>query len=271
MATMTKLGWQKALRGADLTPTEYMVLSTLATYTDRHMQNAHPGWTRLVADTHLDLRTIKRAATSLIDKGYLILVEAGGNQVRKGAANVYAVTLPKGDIQWPPSGGLDSDGSVSTHGGLTEYEVEGVHPMHPRGTSGAAEGVHPVPPHQVLTSGPSSSSTSVTAYAATATPIGLPNSWHPTHSHLVQAENLGVDLSDATDEFTLQMAHEKRKDWNRTFSEYLKACEIGTQYDSFPIGLLDDESTGYSCTQCGNSLPTTFRCRVCDIQFKEPE
>lgn len=268
MATpLTKLGWQKALRGAPLTPTEYMVLSTMATYTDQHMQNAHPGWTRLVNDTRLDLRTIKKAATSLIGKGYLVLVQPGGNQYGKGSANVYAVTIPKGGTQCTPSGDLSED-SVSTHG---QVDPQGVHPVHARGTSGAGEGVHPVPPHQVLVSGPTSVSTSVTAYAATATPIGLPPSWRPTYSHAVQAEKLGVDLSEAEREFPLQMAHEKRKDWNRTFSEYLKASEIGHQYDSFPEGSLwDDDTSGYSCTKCGNELPMTFHCRVCDIQYKEP-
>lgn len=139
---LTKLQWQKRLRGAGLTPAEYMVLVTLSTYADRHLRNARPGWARMVNDTGLDLRTIKKAVSHLLGKEYLVLTEPGGNQYGKGRANVYELTLPvvhKGDTAGAPSDG-----------------AEGAR----RGTSGAArgaddvdEGVHGMTPHQGYPSG----------------------------------------------------------------------------------------------------------------------
>lgn len=153
---MTKLAWQKALRGAELSPTEYMVLLTISTYTDEHLEHAHPGWARLADDTHLDRRTIKKAVDSLRMKGYLVLTMPGGNQYRKGLANEYHLTLPSRGTADAP---LDS---VSSHGALTDHDDQGVHlvqqgghSMQGRGTPDAWEGVHPVTPHQVLSSGPS--------------------------------------------------------------------------------------------------------------------
>lgn len=150
MAPMTKLGWQKALRGADLTPTEYMVLLTISTYADKHLKHAHPGWNRLVNDTQLDVRTIKKAVSSLIEKEYLVLAVPGGNQYRKGQANEYHLTLPASTT--PSPRGTPNDPLDNLEG--VHLVQQGVHPVHPRGTSGAWEGVHPVPPHQVLSSGP---------------------------------------------------------------------------------------------------------------------
>jgi len=121
---LTKLQWQKRLRGAGLTPTEYLVLLTLSTYAGGDLRHAHPGWERLRADTSLDVRTIKKAASALIAKGYLLLTRPGGNQYGKGTANEYALSLPvihKGDTECTPSSGAAGP---------------------PRGTSGASEGGH---------------------------------------------------------------------------------------------------------------------------------
>lgn len=151
----TKLLWQKQLRGAGLSATEYMVLLTLSTYADENLRHAHPGWARLAADTGLDVRTIKKAAASLQERGFILLTEWGGNQYGKGRANEFAI-LPigvhKGRIECPP---CDED-----------EDSQGGHSVRPRGASGAQEGGHPVTPHQVPasgpSSGPSSSSPSVT-------------------------------------------------------------------------------------------------------------
>lgn len=140
---LTKLLWQKRLRGADLTPVEYMVLLTLSTYADKALMNAHPGWVRLAADTRLDVRTIKKAVRSLTAKGYVQLIQPGGNQYGKGVANAYRLTLPvvhKGDTGSTPylEDGPDGRGARSA----------------PRGASGAHEGRHGMYPHQVNSSDP---------------------------------------------------------------------------------------------------------------------
>ncbi len=140
---LTKLLWQKRLRGADLTPVEYMVLLTLSTYADRALMRAHPGWTRLAADTHLDVRTIKKAVRTLMAKGYVQLVQPGGNQYGKGTANDYRLTLPvvhKGDTGSTPYPG-------------EEPERRGASGAR-RGASDVEEGGHGMYPHQVNTSDP---------------------------------------------------------------------------------------------------------------------
>lgn len=140
---LTKLLWQKRLRGADITPVEYMVLLTLSTYADRSLMRAHPGWTRLAADTRLDTRTIKKAMRALADKGYVQLVQAGGNQYGKGTANDYRLTLPvvhKGDTGSTPYPDEETDRRGASRA--------------PRGTSHVVEGGHGMYPHQVNTSDP---------------------------------------------------------------------------------------------------------------------
>lgn len=140
MLTTTKLQWQKDLRGADLTATEYMVLLTLSTYASKDGTSIHPGWTRLIKDTHLDIRTAKKAVTSLIKKGFLAQTEVGGNQYGYKQANVYELLQP------PPRG--TPSVPLREEGRGTSGAVEGVHPVQARGTSSVDEGVHPVSPHQ---------------------------------------------------------------------------------------------------------------------------
>ncbi|MBX9243423.1 helix-turn-helix domain-containing protein [Actinotalea ferrariae] len=108
---LSKLSWQKKLRGADLTHAEYRVLMTIASYTDKHLGNAHPGWARIAADACVREKTAKDAVRALMTKGWLRLTSAGGNQYGKGVANTYALTVPainKGGGDRPPSG-LDGD------------------------------------------------------------------------------------------------------------------------------------------------------------------
>ncbi|NKY08975.1 helix-turn-helix domain-containing protein [Cellulomonas hominis] len=160
---LSKLLWQKRLRGADLTPVEYMVLLTLSTYADRALMRAHPGWTRLAADTRLDTRTVKKAMRALADKGYVQLVQAGGNQYGKGTANDYRLTLPvihKGD-------------TGSTPYPYDEPEGRGASRAR-RGTSRVSEGGHGMYPHQVSTSDPNHQSD---AHASGSIDAGEGSSW----------------------------------------------------------------------------------------------
>lgn len=156
---MTKLEWQKRLRGAHLTAVEYMVLSTLATYTDSTGCNAYPGWKRLSEDTYLDVKTVKRAVVRLCEKGFLRLSSIGGNAVGKGRANVYELTLspPKGGQQDPPS--ELARGAEKSPRGAPESQGRGAL----------------VTPHQVLTSGPSHHSD--TSYRGELPPAATGDHW----------------------------------------------------------------------------------------------
>lgn len=157
MATVTKLDYLKRLRGADLTPTEYMVLSTLCTYSRADLTGARPGWNRLIEDTLLGRSTVKRAVTSLTLKGFLVLVAEGGNAVGKGFANEYRLTLPvihKGSVGGP----LSDSGKGSTG------EQEGVQTESARGPL--------VDPHQVSTSSGPRVIIPHASHAATAAAVG---------------------------------------------------------------------------------------------------
>lgn len=92
--TLTKLDYQKRLRGAGLNPTEYMVLNMMLCYANADLTNARPGHMRLAEDTGLDERTVRRVVARLTEKGYLVLSLQGGNLIGRGMANVYMLTLP---------------------------------------------------------------------------------------------------------------------------------------------------------------------------------
>lgn len=121
----SKFEWMKALRGADLTHAEYRVLITISTYTNAAGGNAFPGFETIVRDSCTAPKTVKRALRTLQEKGWLVLVEEGGNKHWKGKANVYAIRTPdlnlkggngslKGGNDYPARGVLS--GPPSEHG-----------------------------------------------------------------------------------------------------------------------------------------------------------
>ena len=154
---MSKLGWQKSTRYAtDLTHAEFRVLTILVTFTDENLGNAFPGQDRLFEAACVSVPTGKKALKSLIEKGWIVLVEEGGNQHWKGKANVYAVTTPKGASELPPS-----DIPKGANGLPPSPIPKGVSEFQEGGKSGP-QGGKSLTPHQVIntrssTSGPSSS------------------------------------------------------------------------------------------------------------------
>jgi hypothetical protein len=91
---LNKFAWTKALRGADLTNAEYRVVVNLSTWADADLSNAYPSLAALCAASQVSVATGKKALKTLIAKGWVVLVEPGGNQYFKGKANVYALTVP---------------------------------------------------------------------------------------------------------------------------------------------------------------------------------
>ncbi|MGN8245281.1 hypothetical protein ACTHAM_002400 [Cellulomonas soli] len=143
---LTKLQWQKRLRGADITNTEYRILMTICSYTDKSLSNAHPGWARIVADSCITEKTAKKAVFSLMVKGWLRLVEAGGNQYGKGRANVYALAVPLSTRgvagapldDFPPSPGR---GVIDDRRGVIDDQGRGVAATPPSGST-SIRGMH---------------------------------------------------------------------------------------------------------------------------------
>lgn len=110
----SKLDWQETiLRGAgkDLTHAEMRILMTMSTYADsKDGGRIHPGKKRLAADINCSRTTLDEGIRNLVERGYLRLVQAGGNQVRRGFANVYQLSYPRwvieGDTSPPTTGPL---------------------------------------------------------------------------------------------------------------------------------------------------------------------
>lgn len=108
----SKLDWQQTiLRGAgkDLSHAEVRILMTMSTYADsRDGGRIHPGKKRIAEDTGCSRTTVDSAISKFLDRGYLRLIQQGGNQVRRGFANVYQLAYPKwvlgNDTRTPATG-----------------------------------------------------------------------------------------------------------------------------------------------------------------------
>ncbi|ATN90250.1 helix-turn-helix DNA binding protein [Gordonia phage Lennon] len=81
---MNRYLWNKQLRGCltRLTPTEYIVLTMLATYSNRAGAGARPAAATLAEDCDVSVNTVRRALTQLVEKGYVIVAEPGGGRNR---------------------------------------------------------------------------------------------------------------------------------------------------------------------------------------------
>lgn len=92
-----KLDFQKQVyraAGADLSNAEFRVLVVLGTYSNARSANAHPALSRLVAETGCSKSTVWAALKRLEELGYIEKIKQGGNQVRRGVANVYRLKDP---------------------------------------------------------------------------------------------------------------------------------------------------------------------------------
>lgn len=139
--SLNKFVWMEALRGADLTHAEYRVLINLSTYARGDLTNAHPGLARLCEDAQVSQPTAKKALRRLVEKGWIVLTDPGGNEHWKGKANVYALAFPKGVTHLPPS---DVKG-VNPH-------TEGGNSFSEGGKSTPLEGGNSLTPQQGITS-----------------------------------------------------------------------------------------------------------------------
>lgn len=81
---MNKHLWTTRLRGCmtKLTPTEYVVLTMLATYSNRAGDGARPAAGTLAADCGVSVKTVRRSLGTLVDKKYLTVTNPGGGRNR---------------------------------------------------------------------------------------------------------------------------------------------------------------------------------------------
>lgn len=90
--------WERTiLRGAgkDLSHAQMRVLLTMGTYASyADGGNIHPGNERLAREIGCNIKTVRESIEVFIERGYMKLTQKGGNEVRKGFANVYQLTYP---------------------------------------------------------------------------------------------------------------------------------------------------------------------------------
>lgn len=81
---MNRYQWQTRLRGclAQITPTEFIVLTMLSSYSDRDGTDAAPAADTLAAACGVSSKTVRRCLAALVDKGYLVVSRQGGGKRR---------------------------------------------------------------------------------------------------------------------------------------------------------------------------------------------
>ncbi|MBF6328511.1 GntR family transcriptional regulator [Nocardia transvalensis] len=227
---MNKFAWLEALRGVDLTHAEYRVAVNLSTWANGDLTNAYPGKEALAEAAGVSMPTLKKALRSLTEKGWVVLVERGGNQYWKGKANVYSLTVPKGANGLPPSS--SQGGKPFSQGGSSVSEG---------GKSAPGEGGKPVAPHQVIEPSPS-----INAFHQGAAPVALGDAGAreegeepPPETYIELAEALGLDLA---------------------FDRGATAPVVSAPVEVCPVAEIAPDPLMNPLAWLDNSLPTGFLC-----------
>lgn len=84
--------WQRASRGRIRNASAQAVAAHLSGYGNTKGRNNHPGIARLINDTCLSDRTVRRALGWLVENGWLTVTSKGARKL--GHANVYQLTIP---------------------------------------------------------------------------------------------------------------------------------------------------------------------------------
>ena len=84
--------WQRASRGRIRNASAQAVAAHLSGYGNTKGRNNHPGIARLVTDTCLSDRTVRRALGWLVENGWLTVTSKGARKL--GHSNVYMLTIP---------------------------------------------------------------------------------------------------------------------------------------------------------------------------------
>jgi hypothetical protein len=86
--------WERALLASDVAGNALLVLLALGTYMDRRGAGAHPGATRLSADTGLGISTVRRHLSDSTRAGWLRRTTRGGRRGHVRTSAEYASAIP---------------------------------------------------------------------------------------------------------------------------------------------------------------------------------
>lgn len=146
--------WERTiLRGAgkDLSHAQMrllMLMGTYASYSDGG--NIHPGNERLARESGCNIKTVRESVEVFIERGYVKLTQKGGNEVRKGFANVYQLTYPawilEESTRVPVSGPLDEPEDPQGY----QSAPEGYQSLDGRVPVTGGEGYQSVVPHHSI-------------------------------------------------------------------------------------------------------------------------
>lgn len=118
MANKPFFSWRHALLASpDLSSNEKLVALVISTYMNDHGQGAFPSQETIATKASINVRSVKRAAKSLQEKGW-ITRRLHGYAGQKWKRHDYEICMPKrDDTESPPS---DKGGDTLSKGGDTE-------------------------------------------------------------------------------------------------------------------------------------------------------
>lgn len=153
-ARFSKLDWlRRCVLGSspELSHADRSVLMTIFSYTDGTGQNAHPGRQRIIDDSGVNRSKLDGHLSKLERLGYIIKTQQGGNQVRKGWANVYRLGVPTRLMNEESTRGTAEGGLQNPQGAPEPHE--GAPSRDTRGTLTVLEGAPSGGTHQVIDQG----------------------------------------------------------------------------------------------------------------------
>lgn len=227
--SFSKLDWFKTavLGSHDLTHADRSVLMVFFSYSDGEGQNARPGRQRIMDDARVSRSKLDGHLKKLLDLGYIILTQKGGNEVRKGWANVYRLGIPHRLKESPKSTRGTAEVTLPDPQGSPSRD-EGAPSRDTRGTLTVPQGSPSGVPHQVIDQGihqviqgaldsPRSSDTN------TSLPVNLPGE---SRADLVEAIQLVAKTMGST--YTADEHTQAESDLLITISHYLgdEAAEL---------------------------------------------
>lgn len=132
---MNRYQWQTRLRGclAQITPTEFIVLTMLSSYSDRDGTDAAPAADTLAAACGVSSKTVRRCLAALVDKGYLVVSRQGGGKRRPTVYDLVwdmphlPANVDTQDVQVSDPVNIDTQGvQVSDDANVDNLDTQGV-------------------------------------------------------------------------------------------------------------------------------------------------
>jgi biotin operon repressor len=93
LVPMTRFEWERVILQVQMPPTTKLVALALATFANRHGENAHPGNRRLALALGISERTVERQLFWLRECGLLMQTFHGSSGGRRRLASVYRLAI----------------------------------------------------------------------------------------------------------------------------------------------------------------------------------